>query len=222
VDFRLISSSRSSIAELEANRGMRADFLYRINAEVAEIPPLRERREDIRPIVEEVLHEWADRNAAAEPYLHPEACARLEEHSWPGNARELVNEIERVLVARPIEITPDMLFANLLVSSPRAAPVPSFREERNRMERTLLIRALEMERGNATQAAKVLKITRRYLGTLLAKHGIELERFRERVSSPLTGDGRPGGKKRGKPSRGEARQQGPREKGSRQNRSDST
>jgi DNA-binding NtrC family response regulator/tetratricopeptide (TPR) repeat protein len=153
VDFRLISSSRHAAGEL-SDRGLRRDLLFRINTEVIEVPPLRERPEDIPLLLEEAIRDHTRLTGLPAPYVHPEVKERMAAYAWPGNVRELFNEVERVLVERPVEVTPDML---LLGGRRRtkggASPVPSLREERSRVEQELLVRALEESGGNASKAS---------------------------------------------------------------------
>ena len=186
VDFRLLSSSRRTADELQSETRLRRDFLYRVNAEVITIPPLRERKEDIRPLVLLALEEHARRHGTPAPHVTDAAWRRLEAHDWPGNVRELLNEIERALVARPLEITPDTLLERgakprAREDAPRpAGKIPPLREGRLQVERDLVLRALGEHGGNVSRAARALRVTRRYLGTLILKHGIRIEEHRER------------------------------------------
>lgn len=181
VDFRLIASSRKSLRELEDPRVIRRDLLYRIRSEIVEIPPLRERPEDVRPLVAAIVEELSRRQAMPVPYLRDDALRLLESHPWPGNVRELENVLERALVTRPPEITPELL--GLAETEPRAARTrrtkrAGFRTERQRWEREIVLDALAEHGGNATRAARALGITRRYLGALLARHGIALSAWK--------------------------------------------
>jgi DNA-binding NtrC family response regulator len=186
VDFRLLSSTCHSLAELQNSEVLRPDFLYRINAEVIEIPPLRERREDIVLIAQAIIDEYARETGLPLPYLHVHAIERLNNHSWPGNVRELENEVHRWLAEKPVEISAEMVLPRRNESSAttnQGAPtdsIPSFKEERLRLEQELIVRALAAYAGNASQAARALQITRRYLGMLLEKHGVDLNRFKKR------------------------------------------
>ena len=187
VDFRLLSSSRRTAAELQSETRLRRDFFYRVNAEVITIPPLRERKEDIRPVVLVALEEHARREGTPAPHVTDAAWRKLEAHDWPGNIRELLNEVERALVARPVEITPDLLFARGAMAEGRAATraterIPPLREGRLQVERDLVLRALGVHGGNVSRAARALRVTRRYLTTLIQKHGIRIEDHRERAS----------------------------------------
>jgi DNA-binding NtrC family response regulator len=189
VDFRLLSSSRRTVEELQDKRVLRNDLLYRINTEVLEIPRLRERKEDIPVLVAGILKEYARQSGFSQPYLHRDVLERLMDYHWPGNIRELENVFERALVTRPLEIAGDMLFSGLKDAEGTAAgtgggrtgaAIPHLREARQEFERRLLLRALKAHGGNATQAARTLGVTRRYLGTLAEKHGIRLADLRAR------------------------------------------
>jgi DNA-binding NtrC family response regulator/tetratricopeptide (TPR) repeat protein len=178
VDFRLLSSSRHTLAELQGLPGLRQDLLYRVNAEVVEVPPLRERPEDILALTDQFIDDCCHESGQQPPYMHEEVRDRLLEHSWPGNVRELRNEIQRLLATRPPEITAEMLRLQARPVAPAmgasGAALPTLRQERSRVEERLLRRALESSGGNASAASRRLGITRRYLGTLLRKHRIRL------------------------------------------------
>lgn len=188
VDFRLLSSSCHCLTELQESATLRQDFLYRVNVEIIEIPPLRERRDDIAPIARSMLDAYAKETGLSLPYLHPRAVERLTDHSWPGNVRELENEIQRILVNKPVEISADLVLPSRhrksqkqLKGAVRATSIPSLKEERLRVEKDLLLRALAVHGGNASQAARTLKITRRYFGMLLEKHEVDLQRFKRQT-----------------------------------------
>ena len=179
VDFRLLSSSRRSLEELEGEGGLRRDLLYRLNTEVVEIPPLRERREDIPLLAATLLESFAKERGLAPPYVHTDVYRRLAEHSWPGNVRELENELHRALARNPMEISVADVLGGSRSSEPEPdGAFPTLQEERRRVEAALVRRALEAHRGNATRAAKTLGITRRYLGTLLERFEIRLGDFK--------------------------------------------
>ncbi len=186
VDFRLLSSSSMELDDLRKSPGFRKDLLYRINAEILHIPPLRDRREDIPVLAAYFLSQHAGATDQRVPHLHPRALEQLLNHPWPGNVRELENVMQRVLVERPLEITAELLFPDPqdarnadVPGRPGGVTLPAFKEERRRVERDLLLRALSVHGGNASGAARSLRITRRYLGTLLEKHGIQLGAFKE-------------------------------------------
>ena len=186
VDFRLLSSSSRSLEELSELPHFRKDLFYRIKGETLEIPPLRKRREDIPVLVAETLKEYSRVSGRPLPVVQPDAMDKLVQHPWPGNVRELENELRRILVDAPVEITAHQVFESQRLPPPssprerRSSKLLTFQESRRTHERDLLLRALEMHQGNASHAARALGITRRYLGTLLEKHAISLDRGRKR------------------------------------------
>jgi two-component system, NtrC family, response regulator AtoC len=110
VDTRIITATnRDLFAEIEAGR-FREDLYYRLNVVPVYLPPLRERREDIEPLVLFFLQRYADQNRRAMHRVHPDAMRLLREHDWPGNVRELQNYVERaVILGSGAELTVDDL-----------------------------------------------------------------------------------------------------------------
>jgi DNA-binding NtrC family response regulator len=98
VDTRIIAATnRDLLEEIEAGR-FREDLYYRLNVVPVYLPPLRERREDIEPLVLHFLARYADQNRREMRRVHPEAMRLLREHDWPGNVRELQNYVERAVI----------------------------------------------------------------------------------------------------------------------------
>ena len=95
VDTRIIAATnRDLLEEIEADR-FREDLYYRLNVVPIYLPPLRERREDIEPLVSFFLNRYAEQNRREMQYVHGDAMRLLREHDWPGNVRELQNYVER-------------------------------------------------------------------------------------------------------------------------------
>src|SRR5271154_4317643 len=98
VDTRIIAATnRDLLDEIEADR-FREDLYYRLNVVPIYLPPLRERREDIEPLVLFFLHRYAEQNRRDMRRVHPEAMRLLRDHDWPGNVRELQNYVERAVI----------------------------------------------------------------------------------------------------------------------------
>src|SRR5262249_12233525 len=98
VDTRIIAATNRDLQEeIEVGR-FREDLYYRLNVVPIELPPLRERREDIEPLVLFFLHRYAEQNRREMRRVHPEAMRLLREHDWPGNVRELQNYVERAAI----------------------------------------------------------------------------------------------------------------------------
>jgi transcriptional regulator with PAS, ATPase and Fis domain len=160
VDFRLVSSSRRSPIELWSSDLLRRDLLYRLNAEVIEIPPLRERREDILLLTDEILGEYARETGFPLPYVDRSALEWLLSQPWPGNVRQLENIIEQAAVLCPGGlITPEHLplpRERAAAESTKGAPSPYRTLEEVEFEH--IRRVLELTGGNRAETAKILRI----------------------------------------------------------------
>jgi DNA-binding NtrC family response regulator len=167
---RLLAATNRNL-EVEVKNGrFREDLFYRLNVVELNLPPLRERREDILPLAGRFVTEFArGRSRLSDPTGR---C--LEKYAWPGNVRELRNAMERaVLLSRGELILPDHLPARVLEAGKSAAPVESTDLERlEEIERQAIIQTLRQHNGNRTETARALGISRR---TLIYK----LQRFRE-------------------------------------------
>ncbi len=110
VDTRIIAATnRDLLDEIESGR-FREDLYYRLNVVPIYLPPLRERREDIAPLVELFLKRYAEQNRKDVKRVHPEAMRLLRDHDWPGNVRELQNYVERgVILGEGLELTVEHL-----------------------------------------------------------------------------------------------------------------
>jgi transcriptional regulator with PAS, ATPase and Fis domain len=107
VDVRVIAATNRNLRELITQGLFREDLFYRLNVIHIFVPPLRERKEDIIPLIEHFLGHFTRHNGTQAPVIAPEAYQALTEHSWPGNVRELENVIERLIVrGRGERVTP--------------------------------------------------------------------------------------------------------------------
>jgi len=168
VDVRVIAATNRDL-EREVREGrFREDLFYRLNVFPIELPPLRERREDIPLLVEHFLRQ---RNRPPD-VISPEAMEALLAYDWPGNVRELENVIERALIlAGEGRITPDLL----PFGRPKAGAKVELPDEGvnlEEVERELIIQALEKAGWNKAKAAKLLGITRRRLYSRMEALGI--------------------------------------------------
>ena len=165
----LAATNRNLEAEVKAGR-FREDLFYRLNVVELNLPPLRERREDILPLATRFVTEFArGRSRLSDPTVR---C--LEKYGWPGNVRELRNAMERaVLLSRGELILPDHLPARVLEAGKSAAPAETTDLERlEEIERQAIVQTLRQHNGNRTETARALGISRR---TLIYK----LQRFRQ-------------------------------------------
>jgi DNA-binding NtrC family response regulator len=167
-DFRLVCATNRNLEALVEEGGFREDLYYRIKVFSLEIPPLRERTEDILPLARHFVTKYARSMGKPEKSFSPEAEALLESYRWPGNVRELENAIERAMViGRDPEIRPRDL--PLRVENGRTPDTSSL----GAMEKEHIIRTLREMDGNVTRSAKVLGIDRATLYNKMKKYEIQ-------------------------------------------------
>lgn len=175
VDVRLISATNSDLAaEVEAGR-FRQDLFYRINVFTIEIPPLRERIEDIELLARAFLEEFCAKTGKLIEDLTPETLQYLEGYSWPGNIRELRNVIERAVILEKTKfLNPSSLPDTILrEEGGRSSPESlNLRDSLQQEERRILLEALRAARGVKRDAARLLGIDERNLAYYLRKHNL--------------------------------------------------
>jgi DNA-binding NtrC family response regulator len=187
VDVRIVSATHRPLEQEIANGNFRADLFYRLRVVTVEIPPLRERREDIPMLADTFVRLAADHYDLPERSLSQGTLKRLLEYNWPGNVRELKNTIDRaVIMAEGDEIMPrdlpDEITAGMPVSTSSdgneetdGLKVPftaDFREDRREFERRYITRCLEHTHGNVTRAAEILDMHRQSLQHKLRQLGL--------------------------------------------------
>jgi DNA-binding NtrC family response regulator len=166
VDVRVIAATNQDLKKRVAEGKFREDLYYRLNVISITLPPLRERRADIRPLAEHFL-----RHLKAGARFTPEALDALERYDWPGNVRQLRNAIERATALGDAgEITPGDLPPEVLLSG--ALPPDSFHGQVEDFRRRLIVETLARCGGNQTRAAEALKLQRTYLARLIRQLGI--------------------------------------------------
>ena len=167
---RIIAASNRNLEDEVKGGRFREDLFYRLNVVELNIPPLRERREDILPLAGKFIEEFAKGKAR----FSETVAACLEGYPWPGNVRELRNAMERaVLLSRSELILPEHLPARVREAGGKSTSRAAFEHERwEEIERNAILQALQQHDFNRTETAKALGISRR---ALLYK----LQRFRE-------------------------------------------
>jgi Nif-specific regulatory protein len=182
IDVRIIcATNRSLEKEVEAGR-FRQDLFYRLRVFPLHLPALRERREDIPLLAEHFLRKYTLEMNKPVAGITPEALDQLSAYGWPGNIRELENEVQRLVIQCDPEgfITPDLLapavrkVEGLLgrVAPQGARKKGTLKEMMEEVERWLLTEALRDHGGNKTKTAETLGITREGLHKKLAKYGM--------------------------------------------------
>jgi DNA-binding NtrC family response regulator len=174
VDMRLVAATNRDLAEAIRHGAFRQDLYYRINTITVSLPPLRERREDIRLLVQHFLEENA---AYGRKRVSATAFACLERYEWPGNVRELEHAIQRGLIlATGDEIELADLPAEVRCGEPASAQVPGSLEA---VERQHIVATLRQVDGHRAKAATVLGIDPKTLYRKILAYGIRPEHYRD-------------------------------------------
>ena len=171
-DVRIIAATNRDLPASIERKAFREDLYYRLNVFEIRIAPLRERPEDIVPLAEGFLEDLSRSMGRLRTRISAEAREWLLDRAWPGNARELRNAIERaILLCDGGVILPDHLHGSV---PPERLTKGSYPDEVDleTMERGLIERALTRSKGNKSQAARVLGLTRAQLYSRLEKHGL--------------------------------------------------
>jgi len=173
VNVRILTATHRDLEAMVEHGDFRQDLLYRLNTVVLQVPPLRDRRDEISPLVSHFVGEAARANRRDEPGIDEEAISLLETHHWPGNLRELRNAIERaVVICQDGLITADDLPASVRRGGPVCLPAPDdsdtsadldFKELVLQYESMLILEALRVTAWNQSAAARRLRIPRRTL-----------------------------------------------------------
>ncbi len=170
-DVRVFSATNADLNAEVAQGKFRQDLLFRLNTIEIHLPPLRERREDIRPLAEHFLRLHRERCRRPVEGFTPEALEALRQHSWPGNVRELDHVIERAVLLTAGNAVSAF---DLALGTSRDAAVSARLEELSleEVERVLIRKALARFEGNANRAAEALGLSRSALYRRLQKYGL--------------------------------------------------
>jgi DNA-binding NtrC family response regulator len=179
-DFRVIASTNRPIAQALAENRLRSDLYYRLNTFQIEVPPLRERRQDIPPLIALFLRQFAQQLGKPEPDVAPDAFQKLLDYGWPGNVRELQNAIEyAVVLARKgfigvKELPAEVQLPTVLQQTERGAPPRTGVQSLDDVERNTILQALAECHGNKKKAAQLLGIQRPTLYNKMRRYAIEI------------------------------------------------
>jgi two-component system response regulator GlrR len=201
VDVRVVAATHRDLRAQVIKGTFREDLFYRLHVVPIELPPLRERREDIPLLAELFLTRAASRHGLDAPHLTSEALRVLREHDWPGNVRELANVIEgAVLLAPDNVLRPQHVRAVLptarerdptpeperpapalpgVAALARTEELPPLREARDAFDRAYLEEALRRSSGNVSAAARIAGRNRTDFHALLKRHGLSGGGFRD-------------------------------------------
>jgi two-component system response regulator AtoC len=183
VDVRVVAATNADLdAEVQQGR-FRADLFYSLNVVRIEVPPLRERRDDIPLLARHFAGQVARRLGRGEPELPPATLARLSAWSWPGNVRELRNVIERAMILDPERGLEGLDLAPAAAAAPEGAPLGerelNLRDALNGLERELLLEAHRRAGGVRKDAARLLGIDPRNLSYYMRKHELDADAVEE-------------------------------------------
>ncbi|MBN2562846.1 MAG: sigma-54-dependent Fis family transcriptional regulator [Phycisphaerae bacterium] len=172
VDVRIIAATNKNLQSLIQSRVFREELYYRINVVTIEVPPLRARNGDIPLLVRHFAEKFASELGKAVPCFSEKAMEAMQNYSWPGNARELENAIQRIVVMHDDQVieVPDLpSFARF--SALRTSGVNKTLAE---VEADHIRNVLANTGGNRTRAAQILGIDRKTLGKKIAQYGLNL------------------------------------------------
>ena len=169
VDFRCMAATNKNLETMIEEGTFRPDLFYRLNVFRIELPPLRERREDIPPLVEHFVRKFALAMNKHVTRIAPAAMDQLQQQPWMGNVRELENAVERAMV---VAQEPELREQDFIFKTQAAAPA-SAGKSLDEIERAHILRVLEDCGGNQSRAAEVLDIDRVTLYSKIHKFGLK-------------------------------------------------
>jgi two-component system response regulator HydG len=175
VDVRVIAATNKDLDDLKNQGAFREDLYYRLNVVRLEIPPLRERRDDIPLLARHFLEMFAAKNNKEIKGFTPNAMDRLIRYDWPGNVRELMNAVERGVVLARMEYLDDQDFSMIQTALQQPAETLSYVDHSmplEAVEKAAILRMLESVSGNKSETARRLGITRKTLHKKLKKYGV--------------------------------------------------
>jgi len=194
VDVRVIAATNVDLRRAVEEGRFREDLYYRLNVIAIQLPPLRQRKEDIPALAQHFVDKYSQENAKAVEAVTPEALQILMDYDWPGNVRELENVIERgvVLSTGPYigpELVPDQVRTSPGFFHIPPVSVPpegiNLREVIAGFERRIIESTLEATGGVQKDAARLLGLKPTTLNEMIKRHGIPLPRDRERRPNPV-------------------------------------
>jgi len=202
VDIRLIAATNRNLENSISEGKFREDLFHRLNVVSIHLPPLRDRRDDIQQLADYFLERFSARHKINKPSLPPPAMELLSNHRWPGNVRELEHCIQRLIIftrGYPIQVSDvqhALEYQQEIISSAAPKSLAAFEQQLKVLvkqfleihtgsttwkqfleinERSLLVSALQLTRGNQTKAAKILGLTRPTLQAKIHKYKIQWE-----------------------------------------------
>jgi len=178
IDVRIIAATNRPLEKLIEEKKFREDLYYRLNIITIDVPPLRERREDIPLLVDHFLKRFAVEFRKPVIDISTEALRKLEAYEWPGNVRELKNVIERAVLlgSGPVVGADDLSMGRATTAAPErdkklfSLPAKGFKFDE--LEKDIVLQALERTAGNQTRAGELLGMTRDQIHYRMEKFGL--------------------------------------------------
>jgi DNA-binding NtrC family response regulator len=186
VDVRIIAATNVDLRQMMEDGRFREDLYYRLHVISIPLPPLRERKEDIPPLVHHFLHKYGEENGTGDLELTPDALDLLVDYDWPGNVRELENVIERAVVLSPgsridVDLIPEQVRRKPTFQIPRVVVPPeglSLKDVVSDFERRIIETTLETTGGVQKRAAELLRIKPTTLNEMIKRYEIGPRRKR--------------------------------------------
>ena len=173
IDIRLICATNMPLYQMVKEGKFRQDLLYRINTVEVNVPPLRERVEDIPLLVDHFLDIYCKKYKMATKRVSEETLARLKKHTWPGNIRELQHAVERAVIMSESNILqPHDFFLSSSLDEDRTESINVGNMNLEETEKMLIRKVIDKHGGNISKAAKELGLTRASLYRRMEKHGL--------------------------------------------------
>ena len=180
IDVRVVAATSRNLEQMVADNEFREDLFYRLNVLRVEVPPLRDRTEDIPLLAQHFLKQFNENLGIGIKGITPAAMAGLLDHSWPGNVRELENAIERAMVLSDGAVLDAGNFSFQSFAPPLKSPLEqnftgySLKSAQRLLEEEMIIKALKKTNGNRTHAAKLLEISHPSLLSKIKTYQIDL------------------------------------------------
>jgi DNA-binding NtrC family response regulator len=186
VNVRILAATNRDLRKVTEERRFREDLFHRISVLPIEIPPLRDRREDIPLLVDHFLRQFNRELGRTVQAFTPRALERLMAHPWPGNIRELENRIKQAMVMATGERVdsdalslPSGTSISPFAGRPSAEAYPTFKRAKAEFERSYVIQTLRLVGGKVAAAARLAGKDRKDFYDLMKKHAIDPDQYRE-------------------------------------------
>ena len=174
LDVRIIAASNTPLSEAIRNGTFREDLFYRLSVVPLELPPLRQRKEDIPLLIKHFLEKLSHKMKKPPPEISPEAVDVLKKYPWPGNVRELEHAIERIIILEDADIIQERNLPSYIIQ--QQGDVQIFPEDPitlEELEKKYIAFVLKKAKGKKIEAARILGINRKTLSAKINKYGLQ-------------------------------------------------